>query len=93
MVWIIYAFLSAFFTSIKSVLSKQSLKNIDFVFSSEDYGRFLAEAFGAENILVDKDRANVPISAGVIRRYPENYKKYVEAFVYENLIKYGEGKI
>lgn len=66
---------------------------IDFVFSSEDYGKFLAEALGAENILVDKDRANVPISAGVIRRDPENYKNYVEDFVYEDLVKNGEGKI
>jgi len=66
---------------------------IDFVFSSEDYGRFLADALGAENILVDKDRANVPISAGVIRRNPENYRNYVEDFIYEDLRKYGEGKI
>lgn len=61
---------------------------IDFVFSSEDYGIFLAQALGAKNILVDRNRANVPISAGVIRRDLENYKKYLEDFVYEDIIMY-----
>lgn len=61
---------------------------IDFVFSSEDYGKYLAEALGAENVVVDKARINVPISAGVIRRDPEGYRDYVEDFVYEDLVKY-----
>lgn len=61
---------------------------IDFVFSSEDYGKFLAQALDAENILVDKDRVNIPISAGAIRGDLERYKKYLEDFVYEDLIKY-----
>jgi NadR type nicotinamide-nucleotide adenylyltransferase len=61
---------------------------IDFVFSSEDYGKYLAEALGAENVLVDKDRVNIPVSAGVIRGNPEDYKNYLEDFVYEDLIKY-----
>lgn len=61
---------------------------INFVFSSEDYGKYLAEALGAENILVDKARVAVPISAGIIRRDPERYKEYVEDFVYRDLVKY-----
>ncbi len=61
---------------------------IDCVFSSEDYGRHLAEAFCAENIVVDKARVNVPISAGVIRRDLEGYREYVEDLVYEDLVKY-----
>lgn len=66
---------------------------IDFVFSSEDYGRFLAEALGAENVVVDKARTEIPISAGKIRGNLENYKKYLEDFVLEDVIKYDGGKI
>ncbi|MFA6897050.1 MAG: adenylyltransferase/cytidyltransferase family protein [Patescibacteria group bacterium] len=75
----------------KSKLPKDA--KIDFVFSSENYGEFLADALGAENIAVDKGRVNVPISAGKIRGNLKACKKYVEDFVYEDLIKYGEGKI
>lgn len=66
---------------------------IDFVFSSEDYGKFLADALGAENVMVDRDRAIVPIYAGVIRKSLEDYRAYVEDFVYEDLIKYEDKKI
>jgi cytidyltransferase-like protein len=61
---------------------------IDSVFSSENYGRYLAEALGAENVMVDKARVSVPISAGVIRRNPEEYRDYVEDFVYEDILKH-----
>jgi cytidyltransferase-like protein len=61
---------------------------IDFVFSSEDYGKYLAEALCAENVLVDKERVSIPISAGVIRGNLENYKKYLDDFVYADLLKY-----
>jgi len=62
---------------------------IDYVFSSEDYGKYLAEALGAENVLVDKARASVPISAGVIRNDPDGFREYVEDFVYEDLKRCG----
>jgi len=61
---------------------------IDFVFSSEDYGKFLAEALGAENIVVDKARMKVPVSAGKVREDLEKYKEYLEDFVLEDVIKY-----
>ncbi len=61
---------------------------INFVFSSEDYGKYLAEALGAENILVDKARVAVPVSAGKIRDSMDVYKKYLEDFVFEDAIKY-----
>lgn len=61
---------------------------IDFVFSSEDYGKFLAEALGADNILVDRHRVNVPVSAGLIRNNFNDYRKYLEDFVHEDLIRY-----
>lgn len=61
---------------------------INYIFSSEDYGKYLADALGAENVLVDKQRVNVPVSAGTIRDNLEGYKKYLENFVYEDLIRY-----
>ncbi len=62
--------------------------SIDFVFSSEDYGRPLAEALGAENVVVDRRRTSVPISAGLIREDLGGYKQYVEDFVYEDLARF-----
>ncbi|MDD3006374.1 MAG: adenylyltransferase/cytidyltransferase family protein [Candidatus Pacebacteria bacterium] len=66
---------------------------IDFVFSSENYGKFLAEALGAENVVVDKDRTKVPISAGWIREDLKKYKGYVKDFVFADLVKYEDGRI
>jgi len=66
---------------------------INFVFSSESYGKPLAEALGAENVLVDKDRVRVPISAGMIREDVKNHEKYVEDFVFADLVKYEDGRI
>jgi len=75
----------------KSKLSSDT--KIDFVFSSEDYGIFLAEALGAENIVVDKARLNVPMSAGKIRKDLGKYKEYLDDFVLEDVIKYDCGKL
>lgn len=61
---------------------------IDGVFSSEDYGIFLAKALGAENFVVDKSRTQVPISAGKIREDAPGHAAFVEDFVREDLIKY-----
>lgn len=61
---------------------------IDSVFSSEDYGRPLAEALGSENVVVDRQRTSVPISAGLIREDLEGFRQYVEDFVYEDLVRY-----
>jgi cytidyltransferase-like protein len=61
---------------------------IDYVFSSEDYGEVLAEALGAENVLVDKERVNVPVSAGRIRAVAEDHRHYLEDFVYADISDY-----
>lgn len=58
---------------------------IDYVFSSEAYGKPLAAALGAQNVVVDRARLNVPVSAGLIRSESEKYKDYVEDFVYEEI--------
>jgi len=61
---------------------------IDAVFSSEDYSKYLAEALGAEDILIDKARSNVPVSGGMVRGHIGHYRRYLEDFIYEDLIKY-----
>jgi cytidyltransferase-like protein len=61
---------------------------IDAVFSSEDYAQYLAAALGAENVVIDKARSSVPVSGGMVRGYIGHYCKYLENFVYEDLIKY-----
>jgi NadR type nicotinamide-nucleotide adenylyltransferase len=42
----------------------------DLVFSSEEYGRQLADLLGAEHRMIDRDRQAVPISASQIRNDP-----------------------
>jgi NadR type nicotinamide-nucleotide adenylyltransferase len=42
----------------------------DLVFSSEDYGDRLAEELGARHVMIDRDRARVPISATAVRADP-----------------------
>ena len=45
----------------------------DAVFSSEGYSAELARRLGAEPIVVDEDRLNVPISATMIRDHPASH--------------------
>jgi HTH-type transcriptional repressor of NAD biosynthesis genes len=45
----------------------------DAVFSSEGYSAELARRLGAEAIVVDEDRVNVPISATMIRTHPASH--------------------
>jgi HTH-type transcriptional repressor of NAD biosynthesis genes len=61
---------------------------IDYVFSSEDYGKYLASSLGAEDVLVDKERLAVPVSAGKIRSGVPDWRQYIEDFVYEDIMKY-----
>ena len=53
-------------------------------YSGEEYGRFVAEAFGTKNIIVPKV---IPISATKIRNNPERYKQYLKIQVYNDFIK------
>ena len=67
------------------VWAKRTIEEIgypaDFVFSSEDYGPAYAQAMGAEHILVDRARVNVPISATQIRAEPGAYQEFLEPCV------------
>lgn len=47
------------------------------VFSSEDYGEELARRLRARDVLVDRDRSQVPVSATMIRERPEKYGHFL----------------
>lgn len=49
----------------------------DYVFSSEPYGEELARRFGAQAVIVDAARGQVPISATMIREQPLRYWEYI----------------
>jgi HTH-type transcriptional regulator, transcriptional repressor of NAD biosynthesis genes len=49
----------------------------DVVFSSEAYGSSLAARFGAREVVVDAERATVPISATIIRERPLEHLDYL----------------
>ncbi len=53
----------------------------DVVFSSEDYGPRFASLMGAQHVMVDRDRACVPISATMIRANPQKYLHRLEPCV------------
>lgn len=53
----------------------------DIVFSSEDYGMPYATAMGAQHVLVDRERCNVPICATAIRANPLDNLEYLEPCV------------
>jgi NadR type nicotinamide-nucleotide adenylyltransferase len=52
---------------------------IDVVFSSEPYGDELARRLGARHVLVDRDRARVPVSGSAIRTEPFAHWEYIPA--------------
>lgn len=51
-----------------------NVKELDAVFTSEDYGDDFAKYLGIEHVLVDKERKKVPISGTMVRKDPyENW--------------------
>ena len=70
---------------IEKILEQNNIKEITHVFSSEEYGRCIAERLNATNVLVDKERINIPVNATNIRKDIEKYKKYLSIEVYEDL--------
>lgn len=66
-------------------LRKIGNPKITHFYSSEEYGKYVAEALNAENIIVDKKRMNIPVNATDIRKDLESYKKYLNKIVYEDL--------
>ena len=56
-------------------------------YSSELYGEKVADYLNIENRLVDLERKNIPISATLIRKDYIKESKYVENFIYSDIIK------
>lgn len=67
------------------ILEKLNVPTINYFFSSEEYGKFVAKALNAQNIVIDKKRVNVPINATNIRNDLEKYKSYLNRYVYNDL--------
>jgi NadR type nicotinamide-nucleotide adenylyltransferase len=57
------------------------------VFTSEDYGRTYATFLGAEHVLVDKERARVPVSATLIRKDPLGHLDLLEPCVRAHFVR------
>lgn len=72
---------------IMNILEKNNISQITHFFSSEEYGKYVAEELNAENVVVDKKRVKVPINATNIRGNIEKYKKYLSEIVYKDLKK------
>lgn len=56
-------------------------------YSSELYGEKIANYLNIENRLVDLERKNIPISATLIRNDYIKERKYIENFIYSDIIK------
>lgn len=49
----------------------------NYIFTSEEYGGFMAEYMGAESKIFDFERKQFPISATMIREDPKKYWDYI----------------
>ena len=52
-------------------------------YSSEEYGKYVAKYLNINNVEVDKQRKNYPISATLLREDVNKYKKYINPNVYK----------
>jgi NadR type nicotinamide-nucleotide adenylyltransferase len=59
----------------------------DAVFTSEDYGPHYAGFLGSEHVMVDRERAHVPISATRIRASPLDHLEYLEPCVRAHYVR------
>ena len=67
------------------------VKGIKFThfYSSEEYGKYVANYLNLENVIVDQKRIKYDISARFIREDIENGKKYLNSIVYNDITKLG----
>ena len=61
-------------------------EKIDFFFSSEWYGEHVAQALGAKNVVVDKDRIQVPVSGTKIRNGEVPSYEYLHPIVNRDVV-------
>ncbi|HET6178235.1 MAG TPA: AAA family ATPase [Candidatus Sulfotelmatobacter sp.] len=57
------------------------------VFTSEDYGEHYARFLGCRHVMVDRDRAQVPVSASAIRSAPLRHWEFLEPCVRAHFAK------
>ena len=60
-------------------------KNVNYFYSSEPYGEFVADYLKIENVLVDPERKIYNISATNIRKNIEKYKMFINEDVYSDI--------
>lgn len=67
---------------------KELIKDIPVTcfFSSEKYGKYVAEYLNIKNIVIDIDRKTFPISGSKIRKDIYLYKEFVNDYVFNYLI-------
>ncbi|MFA6097388.1 MAG: adenylyltransferase/cytidyltransferase family protein [Candidatus Paceibacterota bacterium] len=70
------------------ILEKVRGMDITHFYSSEWYGKFVAEALHAQNVLVDPERKMFPISGSLTRENLEKHKDMLDKTVYADVKKY-----
>ncbi len=68
-----------------SILNKYNVDTITHFYSSEEYGKYVSDYLKIENRLIDIDRKKCPIGSRIIRNDLENYKEYIEDFIYQEI--------
>lgn len=68
------------------ILKKMEGIKITHFYSSEPYGESVSQCLKATNVIVDTDRANIPISATMIRSDPYKYKHFLDNVVYNDFV-------
>ena len=58
---------------------------VNYFYSSEDYGKCVSEYLNIENVVVDKERVNYPVSARMIRDNKEKYKSFLDVNICNDL--------
>ena len=59
---------------------------VNYFYSSEEYGKRVAQYLNIENVVVDKERIRYPISAGMIRNNTEKYKSFLDISICNDFI-------
>ena len=63
------------------------VKELDAVFTSEDYGDDFARYLGVEHILVDKERNKYPVSGTSVRKNPFKYWNFIPDLIKPHFVK------
>ena len=59
---------------------------VNYFYSSEPYGKYVAEYLNIQNVLVDESRTKIPVSAKLIRNDIEKYKNLLDLDVLKDFL-------